>query len=195
MIAATAATLVPPLPPRSCRHCRHRHHVHPAHHIHPAHHVHHHHQSTTTTTTSPPPPPRPPPLPPPLVFWNYHQPEGPNATDWVGDGSGDLVALVQACAARGLFVNLRLGPYVCAEWDYGGIPVWVAQQPGVVMRRYNDVWMDLMAAWVTEVVEKMRAASLWAPQGGPIILAQVSGWRQGWGLRGEGLGVRGEGRG
>jgi len=40
---------------------------------------------------------------------------------------GNLTLFMQKAAAAGLFVNLRIGPYVCAEWTYGGLPAWLGQ--------------------------------------------------------------------
>jgi hypothetical protein len=53
------------------------------------------------------------------VFWNFHQPtDGP--IDWGvgpdGDGRTNLTRFLDICAENNLFVNFRIGPYVCAEW-------------------------------------------------------------------------------
>jgi hypothetical protein len=108
------------------------------------------------------------------VFWNYHRPTADGATDWHGEvGEADLAGLIEAAAVRGLFVFLRVGPYVCGEWDYGGVPVWVGAQDAMVMRSYNEAWMAAMQNWTAEVVEVVEAAGLWAHQGGPVVLAQI----------------------
>jgi len=108
------------------------------------------------------------------VFWNYHQPLEGAPTDWFGDGgAGDLAGLIEACACRGLFVNLRIGPYVCAEWNYGGLPVWLGFKEGIEFRRYNAPWMDAMGNWTAEVVAYTASAGLFAHQGGPVVLGQI----------------------
>ena len=43
----------------------------------------------------------------------------------------NLSKFLQDAADAGLFVNLRIGPYVCAEWNYGGLPVWLNQVPNI----------------------------------------------------------------
>jgi len=107
------------------------------------------------------------------VFWNYHE-RRKGVLDWQGDGgAGDLGLLIDKCAARGLFVNLRVGPYVCAEWDYGGIPNWVGFEAGIELRRYNAPWMAAMQSFTQAVVEYTKDRKLWAHQGGPIVLAQI----------------------
>jgi beta-galactosidase GanA len=50
------------------------------------------------------------------IFWNYHEPIEGNY-DWTG--RGNLTDFMARATTAGLFVNLRIGPYVCAEWTYG----------------------------------------------------------------------------
>ena len=102
------------------------------------------------------------------VFWNWHQPTE-DAMDW--SGRGNLTLFLDAVAEAGLFANLRIGPYVCAEWDYGGIPTWLAYKPGVRFRSYNDVWRGAVQRWFEVVIGATR--DYFADRGGPIVLAQV----------------------
>ncbi|CAF1541268.1 unnamed protein product [Adineta steineri] len=53
------------------------------------------------------------------VFWNIHE-QKRGTYDF--SGRANLSQFLQDAANAGLFVNLRIGPYVCAEWDYGGFP-------------------------------------------------------------------------
>ena len=104
------------------------------------------------------------------VFWNFHEPvEG--QIDW--SGRANLTDFVRRAASAGLFVNLRIGPYVCAEWTYGGIPAWLGLKPGVAFRQTNKLWQDAMEKWFALVVRRMAEASLFATSGGPIVLVQV----------------------
>ena len=102
------------------------------------------------------------------VFWNYHQPTE-DAMDW--SGRGNLTLFLDAIAEAGLFANLRIGPYVCAEWDYGGIPTWLAYKPDMRYRSYNQAWMESVTQWMQTVITVTR--SYFADHGGPIVLAQV----------------------
>ncbi|KAL0543715.1 hypothetical protein IC582_018819 [Cucumis melo] len=81
------------------------------------------------------------------VFWNAHEPE-----------------------QQGLYAILRIGPYVCAEWNYGGFPVWLHNLPGIQLRTNNQ---DEMEKFTSLIVNKMENNKLFASQGGPIILAQI----------------------
>ena len=60
---------------------------------------------------------------------------------------------------------------VCVEWDYGGIPAWLAYKPDIRFRSYNDGWRAYMSAWVARVINETR--DFFADRGGPIILAQI----------------------
>ena len=61
--------------------------------------------------------------------WNVHEPF-PEQYDW--DGIADLEAYLQLAQDMELYVLLRPGPYICAEWDFGGFPWWLAS---------SKVWM------------------------------------------------------
>lgn len=100
------------------------------------------------------------------VMWNYHEPTR-GAKNYT-----ELGLLLDACAAHGLFVNLRIGPYVCAEWDYGGIPAWVGlEYPDIQFRTSDDAWLAVMRQYATDVVT--YCYDWFAGRGGPIILAQI----------------------
>ena len=104
------------------------------------------------------------------VFWNFHEEvEG----EYNFEGRGDLSEFVKRAAAAGLFVNLRVGPYVCAEWTYGALPAWLGMKPGVAFRQTNAVWQPAMEKFFGDIVDLMAAAGHFATQGGPIVLVQV----------------------
>ena len=66
------------------------------------------------------------------VPWNFHSPE-PGV--FVTDGRRDLGQFLDLVAAEGLYAIVRPGPYICAEWDGGGLPAWLFATPGVGVRR------------------------------------------------------------
>ena len=61
--------------------------------------------------------------------------------------------------------------YVCAEWDNGGIPVWINYLDGVRLRSNNDVWKEEVANWMKVLTDYTR--DFFADRGGPIIFSQV----------------------
>ncbi|RCV22610.1 hypothetical protein SETIT_4G234100v2 [Setaria italica] len=104
------------------------------------------------------------------VFWNGHEPV--QGQYYFGDRY-DLVRFVKLAKQAGLLVHLRIGPYVCAEWNFGGFPVWLKYVPGISFRTDNGPFKAAMQAFVEKIVSMMKAEGLFEWQGGPIILAQV----------------------
>jgi hypothetical protein len=102
------------------------------------------------------------------VFWNYHE-QKQGVLDF--SGRGNLSKFLQDAADAGLFVNLRIGPYVCAEWNHGGLPVWLNQVANISFRSSNPQWEDAMKKFLLEIVD--YSTPYLAKNGGPIILAQI----------------------
>ncbi|XVF88934.1 hypothetical protein PTKIN_Ptkin19aG0090900 [Pterospermum kingtungense] len=104
------------------------------------------------------------------VFWNAHEPvQG----QYDFSGNLDLIRFIKMVEAEGLYVILRIGPYVCAEWNYGGLPVWLHNLPGAKLRTKNSVFMKEMEKFTKFIVDMVKKEKLFAPQGGPIILSQI----------------------
>ncbi|KAK4858681.1 hypothetical protein QYF36_020391 [Acer negundo] len=104
------------------------------------------------------------------VFWNYHEPV---KGQYHFEGRFDLVRFVKTVQEAGLLVHLRIGPYACAEWNYGGFPFWLHFIPGIQFRTTNDLFKNEMSRFLSKIVDLMKEENLFASQGGPIILAQV----------------------
>nr|CAC44501.1 beta-galactosidase [Fragaria x ananassa] len=104
------------------------------------------------------------------VFWNLHEPV---RGQYNFEGRNDLVGFVKAVAEAGLYVHLRIGPYVCAEWNYGGFPLWLHFIPGIKLRTDNEPYKAEMHRFTAKIVEMMKNEKLYASQGGPIILSQI----------------------
>lgn len=109
------------------------------------------------------------------VFWGAHQPFPGMEIDWsLPGGDWDLAWAIRAAANRGLFIHARIGPYACGEYNYGGIPEWVAfNNSNMAMRRPNQEWMDVMETFVNTTVAYLTRNRLWAHQGGPILMGQI----------------------
>uniref|UniRef100_A0A1D1YC75 Beta-galactosidase n=2 Tax=Anthurium amnicola TaxID=1678845 RepID=A0A1D1YC75_9ARAE len=104
------------------------------------------------------------------VFWNYHEPV---RGQYYFQGRFDLVRFVKTVQQAGLFVHLRIGPYACAEWNYGGFPIWLHFIPGIQFRTTNTPFQNEMLRFLAKIVNIMKDENLFASQGGPIILSQV----------------------
>lgn len=103
------------------------------------------------------------------LFWNLHEFKRGQPYDLSGNANWTL--FVEKAGNAGLFVNLRIGPYVCAEWDYGGLPLWLQSIPGMEVRADNEPWKDEMARFVQDMAR--LATPYLAKNGGPIIMAQI----------------------
>ncbi|GMH17475.1 hypothetical protein Nepgr_019316 [Nepenthes gracilis] len=104
------------------------------------------------------------------VFWNVHE---PSPGHYNFEGRYDLVRFVKTVQKVGLYVTLRIGPFVCAEWNFGGFPVWLKYVPGISFRTDNEPFKRAMQGFTQKIVEMMKGENLFASQGGPIILSQI----------------------
>ncbi|KAL0553416.1 hypothetical protein IC582_007311 [Cucumis melo] len=104
------------------------------------------------------------------VFWNVHEPS-PGNYDF--EGRYDLVRFIKTAQRVGLYIHLRIGPYVCAEWNFGGFPVWLKYVPGISFRTDNGPFKMAMQGFTQKIVQMMKNEKLFASQGGPIILSQI----------------------
>ncbi|AQL09738.1 beta-galactosidase 5 [Zea mays] len=104
------------------------------------------------------------------VFWNGHEPTPGN---YYFEERYDLVRFIKTVQKAGLFVHLRIGPYICGEWNFGGFPVWLKYVPGISFRTDNEPFKTAMQGFTEKIVGMMKSENLFASQGGPIILSQI----------------------
>jgi beta-galactosidase len=104
------------------------------------------------------------------VFWNGHE---PSPGQYYFEDRYDLVKFIKVVQQAGLYVHLRIGPYVCAEWNFGGFPVWLKYVPGMVFRTDNEPFKAAMQKFTEKIVRMMKEEKLFETQGGPIILSQI----------------------
>ncbi|XVF01053.1 hypothetical protein REPUB_Repub04eG0054500 [Reevesia pubescens] len=104
------------------------------------------------------------------VFWNLHEPSPGN---YNFEGRYDLVQFIKLVKRAGLYVHLRIGPYICGEWNFGGFPVWLKYVPGISFRTDNEPFKQAMQKFTQKIVQMMKDENLFESQGGPIILSQI----------------------
>jgi beta-galactosidase len=102
------------------------------------------------------------------VFWNQHEPR-PGKYDF--DGNNDVAEFIREAQQEGLYVILRPGPYVCAEWEWGGYPSWLLKDRDIVVRSSDPKFMVPATRWLQRLGKEL--APLQIGNGGPIILTQV----------------------
>ena len=111
------------------------------------------------------------------TFWDVHEPR-PSEFDFSGDL--DLNAFLKTVQSLGLYAIVRVGPYVCAEWDSGGYPVWLRFVPGVRVREDNAPFLAAVDRYWDKLMPIVAANQI--NRGGPVILVQLENEHpQGWG--------------
>mmetsp|Transcript_25590 Transcript_25590/g.50082 ORF Transcript_25590/g.50082 Transcript_25590/m.50082 type:complete len:1016 (+) Transcript_25590:3-3050(+) len=100
-------------------------------------------------------------------FWNVHEPKE-GQLEWTGQA--DLREFIHTASAHNLFVTLRIGPFVCAEYLYGGLPLWMRHKNASCYRCSDPVWEREMSKWTATVVEQVE--DLLYPHG-PVIMLQI----------------------
>ncbi|KAK9663655.1 hypothetical protein RND81_O265600 [Saponaria officinalis] len=104
------------------------------------------------------------------VFWNGHEPQ---PGQYYFEERYDLVKFIRLVQQAGLYAHLRIGPYVCAEWNFGGFPVWLKYVPDINFRTDNEPFKNAMQKFTLKIVDMMKVEKLFESQGGPIILSQI----------------------
>ena len=101
------------------------------------------------------------------IAWNVHEPtEG----QWDLDGQNDVGAFVRLAGELGLYVILRPGPYIGADWDSGGLPAWLTAKSGLTCRSSNATFTHYYDKYFRKVLPPL--ADLQVTRGGNIILIQ-----------------------
>lgn len=101
------------------------------------------------------------------VFWNWHETE-PGKWDFTGDKN--LAEYIKTAGEEGLMVILRPGPYVCAEWEFGGYPWWLQNIEGMEIRRDNEQFLKYTKLYLERLYKEV--GHLQCTNGGPIIMVQ-----------------------
>ncbi len=102
------------------------------------------------------------------VFWNVHEPR-PGVYDF--SGNNDVAEYIREAQQEGLYVILRPGPYVCAEWEFGGYPAWLLKDHSMVVRSSDPKYVAVADRWIKRLGEEL--APLQIGNGGPILLVQM----------------------
>lgn len=103
------------------------------------------------------------------LFWNYQE-SSPGVWDF-RTGNHDIAAFIRICGEEKMWVLLRPGPYVCAEWDWGGLPFYLLKTPDIKVRCMDPRYMSAVKRYVTRVAAEV--APLQCDKGGPILMTQI----------------------
>ncbi|KAK8803621.1 hypothetical protein WA158_001315 [Blastocystis sp. Blastoise] len=102
------------------------------------------------------------------VAWNLHEPK---RGEFNFEGFADIERWLQLAQKNGLVVIMRPGPYICAEWDFGGLPYWLVKEEGIDIRTKDEKYVKAVDEWFNVLLPKLKPYLYEA--GGPIISVQV----------------------
>jgi beta-galactosidase len=102
------------------------------------------------------------------IFWNIHEQTEGNF-DFMGNN--DVAEFCRLAQKNGMYVIVRPGPYVCAEWEMGGLPWWLLKKKDIRLREQDPYFMERVKIFEQKVGEQL--SPLTTLNGGPIIMVQV----------------------
>ena len=102
------------------------------------------------------------------VCWNWHEPK-PGAFDFAG--MLDIVRFLELARSLGLWAIVRPGPYICSEWDLGGLPAWLLKDPRMRLRCAYPPYLERVTIFYERLLPLL--APLQITRGGNVLLVQV----------------------
>ena len=105
-----------------------------------------------------------------FVFWNVHEPV-PGKFNFEADAN--LRRFIELIGAEGMYCILRPGPYIGADWDFGGLPAWLNNIEGIQLREGNGPFLKACARYLGAVMEQVRDLQVTNSSNGPIVLIQA----------------------
>ncbi len=103
------------------------------------------------------------------IFWNYHEVE-PGVFDFQ-TGNHNIAEFVRLVQDEGMFLILRPGPYVCAEWDFGGLPSYLLAIPDIKVRCMDPRYTEAAERYIRSLAIQVK--DLQVTKGGPILMVQI----------------------
>lgn len=103
------------------------------------------------------------------LFWNHHESE-----EGIYDfrtGNRDISRFISTAAEEGMWVIIRPGPYVCAEWELGGIPPYLLRTPGIKLRCMDPVYMKAAERYISRLADVLRPHLV--TNGGPVLMIEI----------------------
>lgn len=102
------------------------------------------------------------------VFWNLHE-QQPDQFDF--SGNKNIAKFCRLAQKHGMYIIIRPGPYVCAEWEMGGLPWWLLKKKDIKLRTLDAYYMERVGKFMNQVGKQL--ADLQISRGGNIIMVQV----------------------
>ena len=103
------------------------------------------------------------------VFWNFH--ETAEGTFDFTSPERNIAAFLKIAQEEGMWVLLRPGPYVCAEWDFGGLPAYLLRTPDIKVRCLDPRYMAAAERYIRALARVVKPLQI--TEGGPIVMVQI----------------------
>jgi beta-galactosidase len=103
------------------------------------------------------------------IFWNYH--ESDSGIFDFQTGNHNLAQFIHIVQEEGMWLILRPGPYVCAEWDFGGLPSYLLSIPDIKVRCMDSRYTKAVERYLQKLA--LQVKTLQITRGGPILMVQI----------------------
>ena len=111
-------------------------------------------------------------------FWNFHE---TRENEWDFSGDKDFGKFLETAQKLGMYSIVRVGPYVCAEWDLGGFPIWLKFKPAFKVRTNDSVYLKWNDHWYDKILPIVANHQI--SKGGNVIMVQLENEHpMGWGV-------------
>ena len=102
------------------------------------------------------------------IPWNFHE---PRKGEFHFDGMHDVCRFLDIATELGLYIILRPSPYICAEWEFGGLPAWLLKDRGMRLRCSYEPYLKAVDEYYSVLLPKLSPYQI--TRGGNVILMQV----------------------
>ena len=102
------------------------------------------------------------------IAWNMHE---PRRGEYNFEGAQDLDRFMTLAKKYNLLVIVRPGPYICAEWEFGGLPYWLLKEDGIKIRTKDPKYLQPALEWFDHLFPVLAPHLI--SRGGNIIMTQI----------------------
>lgn len=102
------------------------------------------------------------------AFWNIHE-QKPDSYDF--KGQNDIATFCRLAQKHNMYIILRPGPYVCSEWEMGGLPWWLLKKEDIQLRSNDPYFLERTRLFMNKIGEQLADRQI--SKGGNIIMVQI----------------------